>query len=114
MRRSRQRYLLTLPRVKAAANKISTQHENKQLKILVEGKHNLVMETSASTPKSIRLIEGGIRIPKVPSCNGAQIEFSGSYPNSRMLGTATVPIVAAVVTEEPEVAENKLQAAIFV
>ena len=70
MRRSRQLYLLTLPPSEGCSKQnINTVIENKAAKKIPgrsAAKYNLVMETSASTPKSIRLIEGGIRIPKVP------------------------------------------------
>ncbi len=38
----------------------------KQMPGKSEAKYSLVIETSASTPNNIKLIDGGIKIPKVP------------------------------------------------
>ncbi len=51
-------------------------------------------------------IEGGIIIPRVPPAANSPYTKCLGYPLFVISGIATVPIVAAVATDEPETAEN--------
>ena len=54
-------------------------------------------------------MEGGIRMPSVPpAASSPSTNFFG-YPRAVISGTAMVPIVAAVATDEPEIAANRPQ-----
>src|SRR5436190_9225232 len=52
---------------------------------------------------------GGIRIPSVPPAAIEPSESRIEYLRARSAGNATVPIVAAVATDDPDVAANKAQ-----
>jgi hypothetical protein len=52
----------------------------------------------------IMLMLGGIRMPSVPPAANDPKKSGGLYLRFSMLGIETVPIVAAVATDDPEVA----------
>ena len=56
------------------------------------------------------MIDGGIRMPSVPPAAMVPRNSGSSYLRFWISGSATVPIVAAVATLEPEVAANMAQA----
>ena len=59
------------------------------------------------------LIDGGIRIPSVPPAAIVPRNNRSLYPRFSISPIATVPIVAAVATDDPDVAANIAQAAMF-
>src|SRR4030095_5116156 len=60
------------------------------------------------------LIDGGIRMPSVPPAASVPREARIEYPRAYSGGSATVPIVAAVATEDPDVAAKSAQAPMLV
>tara|TARA_B100001123_G_C15176803_1_gene973666 strand:- start:381 stop:644 length:264 start_codon:yes stop_codon:yes gene_type:complete len=72
-------------------------------------RNNVGMEVSVTTPYMIKGIDGGINIPSVPPAASIPNTNVLSYPRFVISGIATVPIVAAVATDDPDIAENIVQ-----
>jgi hypothetical protein len=62
----------------------------------------------------MNVMPGGIRLPSAPPAAREPRTIFGSYRVPLKNGSATEPIVAAVATEEPEIAENTPDAAMLV
>ena len=62
----------------------------------------------------MKVMPGGIRLPSAPPAASDPSTMAGEYAVWRKYGSATAPIVAAVATLEPEIAENTLQDMMFV
>jgi len=58
----------------------------------------------------MKLIEGGMRMPSVPPAAIVPRNSGSLYFRFSICGRATVPMVAAVATDEPEVAANMAHA----
>ncbi len=71
------------------------------------------IELLVRNPYTIKLIEGGIKIPNVPPAAIVPANRPGLYPYFSLCGIATVVMVAAVATEEPEIDEKIAEDAIF-
>ena len=70
------------------------------------------IELSVRMPYSTMITDGGIRIPMVPPAATVAVARSSLYPYRRISGIATRDIVAAVATDDPQIAENAPQAQI--
>ena len=60
----------------------------------------------------ISITDGGINIPSVPPAARVPVLKAPEYPSLLNSGNATYPIVAAVASEEPQIAPNPAQAPI--
>ena len=58
------------------------------------------------------ITDGGINIPKVPPAARVPVLRAPEYPNRLSSGSATLPIVAAVASDDPQIAPNPAQAPI--
>mgnify|MGYP003322120043 FL=1 len=56
------------------------------------------------------MTDGGIKIPNVPPAAKAPVLKALEYPIFLSSGKATLPIVAAVANEDPQIAPNPAQA----
>ena len=72
------------------------------------------MDSSTSTPKMIRPMLGGIRMPRVPPAAREPMTRRSLYPRCRKDGSETRLMVAEVATLEPEHAANTAQEAMLV
>src|SRR6478736_4562115 len=57
-----------------------------------------------------RMMEGGIRIPRLPPAAREPVEKPSSYPAFRISGSAMRDIVAAVAIDEPQTAPKQAEA----
>src|SRR5262245_27959089 len=62
------------------------------------------IDTSAITPYTIMMIDGGIRSPSVPAPASEPIAMSSGYPRRESSGRLILPIVAQVAALEPDTA----------
>ncbi len=76
--------------------------------------NSLPIELLVSDPYTIMLTLGGMRMPRVPPAASEPSASRIGYPRALSGGSATVPIVAAVATDEPDVAANSAQQPMFV
>src|SRR5512139_461123 len=65
---------------------------------------NLPIDCSVSIPYTTNPMLGGMRKPRVPPAATLPVESRGSYLNRSISGRATVPMAAAVATEDPDTA----------
>ena len=56
------------------------------------------------------MTEGGIRMPSVPPAAMEAVERLSAYRNLRISGMATLDMVAAVASDDPQIAANPPQA----
>ena len=76
-------------------------------------KNKRAIDTSAATPYTINIIDGGINKPNVPEPAKVPIDNESSYPRRDSSGSVMRPIVAAVAADEPETAAKIPQLKIF-
>jgi len=60
----------------------------------------------------MKIVLGGIRIPRLPPAATTPVASAGSYRYFFISGSATEAIVAAVALVDPQIAENPAQAPI--
>ncbi len=70
---------------------------------------SLPMDTSASTPKIIIRILGGMGLPREPEQENSAVENFLSYPSLIIPGSTMVPMETTVATLDPEIAANMAQ-----
>src|SRR6202167_878334 len=73
--------------------------------------NSLPMSCSVMMPYTARTVDGGSMAPSVPPAAITPAANDSGYPYRRISGYATVEKVAAVATEEPDMAANPPQAA---
>src|SRR3954469_15907948 len=62
----------------------------------------------------MKVMPGGMRLPSAPPAASEPSTIRWLYAELSKYGSATEPMVAAVATEEPEIAENTAQETILV
>ncbi len=68
------------------------------------------IEVSVAMPYRMKVIDGGMRIPKVPPAQIDPVATSSGYPRLRISGIPIFPIAAQVAGEDPVKAANSAQA----
>src|SRR5690554_4065011 len=73
---------------------------------IIPARNRSTMDSSVITPYTIIGIDGGISMPSVPPAAIKPNTKGRWYPRSVISLMATLPMVAAVATDDPEIAEK--------